>query len=121
MKRTIFLFSLSFISMGTFAAGDKAKGKAFYKKVNCAMCHGPKGLGKAKNGKLAVTKGPPIAGLDEKYIVKEMTAIQIKKRKSKYTTMMVTKIKKLSPQDMRDVAAYAASLGPRIKGMKQKK
>ena len=84
------------------------------------IVHGPKGMGKAKNGKLAVTKGPQIAGLAADYIVEQMKAIKSKNRKTKYTTMMVTKIKKLTDKDIKDVAAYVSGLAPGIKGMKQK-
>lgn len=119
MKTVLFFIFLS-CSLSTFAAGDKALGKKVYKKVNCALCHGPKGMGKAKNGKFALTKGPQIAGLAPKYIVEQMKAIKSKQRKTKYTTMMVTKIKKLTDKDIQDVAAYVSTLAPRIKGMKEK-
>ena len=117
--KIFFLFILLLSSLSSFAA-DKGLGKKVYKKVNCALCHGPKGMGKAKNGKLAVIKGPQIAGLAADYIVEQMKAIKSKNRKTKYTTMMVTKIKKLTDKDIKDVAAYVSGLAPRIKGMKQK-
>ena len=120
MKKLL-LFVLLFSSFNAFAKGDKALGKKVYKKVNCALCHGPKGMGKAKNGKFALTRGPQIAGLDAKYIVEQMKAIKSKKRKTKYTTMMVTKIKKLKDKDIKDVAAYVTTLAPRLKGMLQEK
>ena len=112
-----FIFLLPFCAV----AGNKIKGKAVYKKVNCAMCHGADAMGKSKNGKLAVTKGPQIAGLDSQYIIDQMKAIKSKKRKSKYTSMMVAKIKKLTDKDIKDVAAYVSSLSTPIKGMLEKK
>lgn len=116
----MFLF-FAFLLPLCAVAGNKAKGKGVYKKVNCAMCHKADAMGKAKNGKLAVTKGPQIAGLEAKYIVEQMKAIKTKKRKTKYTSMMVAKIKKLTDKDMKDVAAYVSSLSSPIKGMLEKK
>lgn len=102
-------------------AGDAAKGKAIYKKVNCALCHNADGMGKAKDGKLAIVKGPRIAGLDAAYIIEQVTAIKSKKRKTKNTSMMWTKIRGLSDQDIKDVAAYVTTMSKdKFKGMNQK-
>ncbi|RZF22206.1 c-type cytochrome [Halobacteriovorax vibrionivorans] len=108
------------LSVSAFA-GDAAKGKAIYKKVNCALCHNADGMGKAKDGKLAIVKGPRIAGLDAAYIAEQVTAIKSKKRKTKYTTMMWTKIRGLSDKDIKDVAAYVSTMSKdKFKGMLQK-
>lgn len=106
----------------TSFAGNIANGKKIFKKVNCALCHNANGMGKAKNGKIALLKGPQIAGLDEAYIAEQVTAIQGKKRKTKNTSMMYAKIKKLKPAEIKDIAAYVHSLSKtRHVGMLQKK
>ena len=110
------------VSTTVSAAGNVASGKKVFKKINCALCHNADGMGKAKGGKLALLKGPQIAGLDAAYIVEQLEAIKSKKRKTKYTTMMWTKIRKLSSQDMADLGAYVHQLSKtRFKGMKQAK
>ncbi len=127
MKFITSLFIATLISQGTaLAASD---GEKVYKKINCAQCHGKDGLGKApkkKDGswKLSGTKGPQIAGLDAKYIEEQMIAIKEKKRKSKYTTSMMVKIKKLTAEDIKALATYISKdlnpKAPAIKGMLQK-
>lgn len=108
------------LSVSAFA-GDAAKGKAIYKKVNCALCHNADGMGKAKNGKLAIVKGPRIAGLDAAYIAEQVLAVKTKKRKTKFTTMMWTKVRGLSEADIKDVAAYVSTMSKdKFKGMLQK-
>lgn len=104
----------------TASAGNVANGAKVFKKVNCAMCHNKDGMGKAKNGKLGPTKGPRIAGLDEKYIVEQMNAIKSKSRKTKFTAMMYAKIRKLTDAEIADVAAHVAKMGSPFKGMNQK-
>ncbi|MFG1499420.1 c-type cytochrome [Halobacteriovorax sp. XZX-3] len=103
-------------------AGDAAKGKAIYKKVNCALCHNADGMGKAADvSKIAIVKGPRIAGLDAAYVAEQVTAIQSKKRKTKNTSMMWTKVRGLSAQDIKDVAAYVTTMSKdKYKGMNQK-
>ena len=109
-------------------AGDSAKGKALYKKINCAQCHGKDGLGKAKKKKgkwkLNPVKGPQIANLDAAYIVAQLEAVKSGARKTKYTSSMKAKLKKYSKADFEDLAAYISKdLNPKaekIKGMLQK-
>ena len=96
--------------------GDADRGKKVYKKVGCTICHKKDGMGKAKivkgKLKLKILSGPRIAGLNEEYIYKEMIAIQGKNkkniRKTKYTNTMKIKIKKLTHQEIKDVAAYVS-------------
>ncbi|CBW26964.1 putative cytochrome C [Halobacteriovorax marinus SJ] len=121
MMKSLLMASLLLLSVNSFA-GDIAKGKKLFKKVNCALCHNADGMGKAKNGKIALLKGPQIAGLDAAYIVEQVTAIQGKKRKTKNTSMMMAKVKKLKPAEIKDIAAYVNSLSKtRFVGMLQKK
>ncbi len=121
MNKSFVMIAALLFSMNSFA-GDIAKGKKAFKKVNCALCHNADAMGKAKDGKVALLKGPQIAGLDEAYIVEQVTAIQNKKRKTKNTSMMMAKVKKLTPAEIKDIAAYVHSLSKtRFVGMLQKK
>lgn len=121
MKNTFLMMAVLFFSMNSFA-GNIANGKKVFKKVNCALCHNKDAMGKAKNGKIALLKGPQIAGLDEAYIVEQVTAIQGKKRKTKFTSMMMAKVKKLTATEIKDIAAYVHSLSKtRHVGMLQTK
>lgn len=121
MNKTLLMIGALLLSMNSFG-GNIANGKKLYKKVNCALCHNKDAMGKAKNGKVALLKGPQIAGLDEAYIAEQVTAIQGKKRKTKNTSMMYAKVKKLKPAEIKDIAAYVHSLSKtRHVGMLQKK
>ncbi len=109
MKVLTIFFTM--VALNSFAADSKL-GAKLYKKINCAQCHDKDGLGKAKmvdgKYKLAATKGPRVAGLDEKYAYEQLKAIQTKKRKTRYTTTMYIKIKKLSDDDLKNLAAHLA-------------
>lgn len=110
------------------AAVDTAAGKKLWKKINCAQCHKKDGMGKAKmkegKWKLNAVKGPRVAGLDAKYIIEQVTAIKTKKRKTKYTISMMAKVKKLSDEDIANIAEYISKeLNPKggsFKGMNEK-
>lgn len=129
MKNVLAIFIL-LLSLSAISADSKA-GKKLYKKINCAQCHGKDGMGKAKfkNGKwkLGAVKGPRIAGLKKKYTIEQLIAIQGKdkatRRKTKYTTSMKAKIKKLTEQDFKNLAKYIAEdLNPsagKFKGLLQ--
>jgi cytochrome c553 len=79
------------------AAGDAAAGEA--KAKGCVGCHGADGKGKGKN--------PPIAGKDEAAFVAVMGEY---KSGAKKHSMMNMLAKKLSDQDMADLAVYYASM-----------
>ncbi|MAF78611.1 MAG: hypothetical protein CME63_13160 [Halobacteriovoraceae bacterium] len=116
----VILLIVAFVLGSSIYAGDAKKGAKVFKKINCALCHKADGMGKAKNGKLSILKAPRIAGLSEKYIIEQVTAIQSKKRKTAYTSMMYSKVRKLSKQDIADVAAYVSGLSKdKHKGMKE--
>lgn len=126
MKKLIIL-SAMMMAFQAYSAGDAARGKLIYGKKttaelkasktkagNCLQCHGKMGLGKAKKDskgkyKLNMMKGPRIAGLDEAYIYEQLKAVQSKKRKTKYSSTMYTRIRKYKDQDLMDLAAYVAS------------
>ena len=120
MSKNLVFTSLLLFCASSFA-GDKAAGEKVFKQINCAMCHNKDGMGKAKNGKLSILKAPRIAGLNEAYIVSQITDIQSQKRKTKFTSMMYSKVKKLSKEDIANVAAYVSSLSKdKAKGMLEK-
>lgn len=79
------------------AAGDSDAGKA--KAAKCASCHGSNGEGKKDN--------PPLAGMAEAAHVK---ALQEYKDGTRDHKVMQRFTKKLSDQDMADLAAYYAAL-----------
>lgn len=79
------------------ADGDVAAGQTLAKK--CAGCHGKMGEGKKKN--------PPIAGLDEATFAKNLHDYKSGARKD---PMMKMAVKKLSDQDMANLAAYYVTL-----------
>ena len=110
------------MSFSSFA-GDVANGEKLWnsKKLNCAQCHGKKGEGKAATAdKIRAMKAPKIAGCDEKYIAEQLKAIGTKARKTKYTAMMMSRVKKLSAKEYADLAAYVSKMGPAHKCMYQK-
>ena len=121
MTKSLVMIATLLFSISSFG-GNIAKGKKLFKKVNCALCHNKDAMGKAKNGKISMLKAPQIAGLDAAYIEEQVLAVQSKKRKNKNTTMMYAKIKKLTPAEIKDIAAYVNSLSKtRHVGMLQKK
>jgi len=79
------------------AAGDPVAGKP--KAAKCGSCHGKNGEGKKDN--------PPLAGMAEAEHVKALQDYQSGAREHK---AMQRFAKKLSDQDMADIAAYFASL-----------
>lgn len=95
---TVLLTAVMFATTATaHAAGDAAKGGTMAS-TKCASCHGAHGEGMAKN--------PKLAGLTAEYIETQLKAYQSGTRQH----MMMTGIaKKLSEQDIADVAAFFAS------------
>jgi cytochrome c553 len=80
-----------------YAGGDVAAGTAKAKK--CVACHGADGKGKKNN--------PPLTGTAEADFVKAMADYKTGARKH---AMMNALSKKLSDEDIADLAAYYASL-----------
>lgn len=79
------------------AAGDSVAGKT--KAARCGSCHGKNGEGKKDN--------PALAGMAEAEHVK---ALQDYKNGAREHKAMQRFAKKLSDQDMADIAAYYAAL-----------
>jgi cytochrome c553 len=71
------------------------------KTTACGVCHGPglKGLGPV----------PGIAGRSPSYIVRQLYDMQTGARKGLWTNLMVGVVARLTDEDMRAIAAYAAS------------
>lgn len=101
MKREWLLAAVAVVALSlagpAYAAGDVAAGEA--KSKSCAACHGADGKGKQDN--------PPIAGLPEADFVKDMDDY---KSGAKEHKLMNGLAKKLSDEDIANLAAYYASL-----------
>ncbi len=93
------LFILMFAADTVQAAGDPAKGEEL--KGECTDCHGEEGLGDEEY--------PKLSGLDEDYLLEQMTLIK-KGERSEKAEMMLWFFEDLEEQDLADLAAYYASL-----------
>lgn len=89
---------LMFTAGAAWAGGDAAAGKA--KAESCAMCHGDDGKGDEKY--------PAIAGMSVADFTKAMSEYRDGTRTE--NKMMVKAAKKLSDEDIADLAAYFSSL-----------
>jgi cytochrome c553 len=102
MKALVVLMVVIFTSFPAFSAGNLESGAKLYKK--CIACHGKDGMGKKSQ------KAPMIAGQYDWYIKSQVTAIKTKKRNNANTKKMYPFVKKLSDQDIDDLAAYISGL-----------
>ena len=97
------IFAIMFISITTttqiHAAGDPTRGNEL--RGECSDCHGEDGLGDEEY--------PPLAGLDEAYLLEQMLLIK-KGERSEKAEMMLWFFEDLEEQDLADLAAYYASL-----------
>jgi len=84
---------------GVQADGDPTKGKELAQK--CNFCHGEDGNGKDDK--------PAIVGLSESYFIEQLKAFKSGERAGE-NKMMLMFTKKLSDQDMSDLAAYFSTL-----------
>lgn len=80
-------------------AADLAAGKA--KAVQCAACHGAKGVA-------SLPEAPNLAGQNPIYLVKALHDFKSGARKDEMMTMMAAA---LSDEDIENLAAYYESLG----------
>ncbi len=90
------------------AGGDVAAGKS--KSAACAACHGP-------TGNSPVPNFPKLAGLGEKYVLKQLNDI---KSGDRVIPEMAGQLDTLKKQDLEDLAAYFASNPMQISGAKKK-
>ncbi|AWL13361.1 Cytochrome c-554(548) [Saliniradius amylolyticus] len=81
-------------------AGDIAAGKE--KSVTCVACHG-------QNGIAQIPMYPNLAGQKEQYLLQQLKAFKEGSRKNMVMSPMV---QPLSEEDMKNLAAYYASLSP---------
>ncbi|QIL90651.1 c-type cytochrome [Microbulbifer harenosus] len=102
-KAALALGMVAFAQLG-HAAGDASAGQA--KAAVCAACHGADGNSPAPTF-------PKIAGLGEKYLLKQMHDIKDGTRKVPEMTGMLDN---LSDQDMADVAAYFNAQNMQLSG-----
>lgn len=105
MKSALILTLLS-ASIGTAFAGNVAKGKELVEKNNCAACHGA-GL------KAPVAPAyPKIAGQYEDYLYYALKSYQVDSNSlvGRNNAVMQSQVKQYSDKDLRDMAAYIASL-----------
>ena len=91
------------------AGGDAAKGQALT--AVCAACHGQDG-----NSPMAIY--PKLAGLGEKYLLKQLQEIKSGVRPVVEMTGLLTN---LSDQDLADIAAYFNSKTTQLSGSKEMK
>lgn len=86
--------TFSLVSVSASAAGDPAAGEA--KAVTCSACHGA-------DGNSMVPSFPKLAGLGEKYLLKQMKDIRDGRRP---VATMAGQVDNMTDQDLADIAAY---------------
>jgi len=101
IKKLVLLaaFVMLFVAGSVQAGGDPARGKELA--VDCADCHGDDGKGDDET--------PAIAGLDAAYQVEQLKAFKSGERTDEEELMLMY-TEELTEQDMKDLAAYYASL-----------
>ena len=100
MKKVMLMFGLLVAGLHTgfaSAAGDAAAGEA--KSATCAACHGA-------DGNSAAPAFPKLAGLGEKYLLKQMKDIRDGARP---VPTMAGQVDNMSDQDLADIAAFYAA------------
>lgn len=119
LKHALFSLGLVAVAQGAFAAGDAKAGAD--KVAVCAACHGP-------DGNSPLPTFPKLAGLGEKYLLKQLQDIQAwdleadaekKPTTGRSVPEMTGMLRDLSEQDLQDVAAYFASQAIQLSGAKE--
>ena len=100
------LISLLFSSIGIAQASNLAKGKELIEKNNCAACHG------ANLNEPVVPAYPKIAGQYADYLYYALRSYQVANNPQfgRKNAVMVSQAAQYSEADLRDMAAYIASL-----------
>ena len=99
MRRLIaFVAALAACSAAAQAAGDPAAGKK--KAAMCQVCHGLDGISKNPDA-------PNLAGQNEIYLVRSLTAFKAGERKNEQMAVVAPA---LGDADIADLAAYYASI-----------
>src|SRR5690554_3037209 len=118
LKHALFSLGLVAVAQGASAAGDAKAGAD--KVAVCAACHGP-------DGNSPLPTFPKLAGLGEKYLLKQLQDIQAwdleadaekKPTTGRPVPEMTGMLRDLSEQDLQDVAAYFASQAIQLSGAK---
>ena len=104
MKKIIITLFCASVSVNASAGGNVAAGKALADKT-CAACHG------ADFNKPIDPSYPKLAGQHQQYLVHALTAYQRGDGPNgRSNAIMAGQVASLSKQDIKDVAAYIASL-----------
>lgn len=99
MKHLLLIFVIQVVFTATaFAGGNAPAGKE--KSATCAACHGPEGISQTP-------QFPNIAGQYEDYLYQSLKDY---KSGARNNAIMAGTVATLSDQDMKDLAAYFASL-----------
>lgn len=106
-KKAVMVFGLLLIAQGSMAQGDAQAGEA--KVAVCAACHGADGNSPAPNF-------PKLAGLGEKYLLKQLQDI---KTGTRTVVEMTGLLNDLSDQDLADIAAFFDSKPLQLSGAKE--
>lgn len=118
VRNALLSLGLVAVAQGAVAAGDATAGAA--KAAVCGACHGA-------DGNSMVGTFPKLAGLGEKYLLKQMQDIQAwdleKDAAKKATTgrevpQMTGILANLNEQDLADIAAYFAAQSTQLSGSK---
>lgn len=98
----LFFCLLPFIYISNcYASGNIEKGKA--RSGVCSACHG-------ENGVAVIPGYPNLRGQSEQYLAEALTAYKNKQREGRLASIMQVQASLLSEQDIKDLAAYYASL-----------
>lgn len=106
-KSVVMLLGALTIAQGSIAAGDAKAGEE--KVAACAACHGADGNSAAPNF-------PKLAGLGEKYLLKQLKDI---KAGTRVVPEMTGLLNNSSDQDLADMAAYFNSKPLQLSGAKE--
>jgi cytochrome c553 len=119
LSNALFSVGLAIIAQGAMANGDAAAGAT--KAAVCGACHGA-------DGNSSASTFPKLAGLGEKYLLKQLKDIKLwdqeqdaaKKAKTGRAVLEMTgQLSNLSDQDLADIAAYYASKSTQLSGSKK--
>src|SRR5437867_3371914 len=95
---------IAYVPPGSVKKGEALATTGAGKTTQCAVCHGADldGLGPV----------PGIAGRSPSYIARQLYDMQVGVRKGIWTDLMKPVVAKLTPEDIRNIAAYTASRVP---------
>jgi cytochrome c553 len=105
MKKLTAALIFGLVSINAVAGGNVANGEALAKKYNCAACHG------ADYAKPIDPSYPKLAGQHADYLAHAMAAYKRGDSvNGRVNAIMSGQVAPLSGKDMKDIAAYFASL-----------